>query len=95
MIIRKDCKQNDFDYYDGKVKKDDDAGQKISGSDNVEFFGPEWDDIDLNKDVVKGSDESCEPKNCTSEYLYVIKILFQITHSAYDLFIQTQPQSFL
>jgi hypothetical protein len=61
----------------------------------VELFGPEWDDIDLNKDVVQGSDESCEPENCTSEYAYVIKISIQSTHSTYDLYIQTQPQRFL
>ena len=95
MITRQDCEQNDLDYYDGKVKKDNDTGQNISVSDNVELFGPEWDDIDLNKDVVQGSDESCEPENCTSEYTYVIKISFQSTHSTYDLYIQTQPQSFL
>ena len=95
MITRQDCEQNDLHYYDGKVKKDDDTGQKISVSDNVELFGPEWDDIDLNKDVVQGSDESCEPENCTSEYTYVIKISIQSTHSTYDLYIQTQPQRFL
>ena len=47
----------------------------------MELFGTEWYEIDLNKDVVQGSDESCEPENCTSEYTYVIKILFQSTHS--------------
>ena len=95
MITRQDCEQNDLDYYEGKFKKDDDTGQKISVSDNVELFGPEWDDIDLNKDVVQGSDESCEPENCTSEYAYVIKISFQSTQSTYVLYIQTQPQRFL
>ena len=95
MITRQDFQQNDLDYYAGKGKKDDNTGQKIRVSDNVELFGPEWDDIDLNKDVVQGSDESCDPENCTSEYAYVIKISFQSTHSKYDLYIQTQPQSFL
>ena len=95
MITRQDCEQNDFDFYVGKVKKDYDTGQKISVSNNVEFFGPEWDDIDLNKDVVKGSDESCNPENCTSEYTHVIKFSVQSTQSTYDLYIQTQPQSFL
>ena len=68
-----------MDYYDGKVKKDSNAGQKIIGSDNVELFGSEWDELDLNKDVIQGSDESCEPENCTSEYTNVIKISVQST----------------
>ena len=51
-----------MNYYDGKVKKDDKTGQKISVSDNVELFGSEWDDIDVNKDVVQGGDECCEPE---------------------------------
>ena len=95
MITRQDCEQNDLDYYDGKVKNEEDTGQKISVSDNLELFGPKWDDVDLNKDVVQGSDESCETENCTSEYPYVIKISIQSTHSTYDLYIQTQPQRFL
>jgi len=95
MITRQGCEKNDLDYYDGKVKKYNNAQQNISCSDNVELFCQEWDDIDLNKDVVQGSYESCEPENFTSEYLYVIKISFQSTHSTYDLYIQTQPQRFL
>ena len=73
MITRQDCQQNYLDYYDLKVRKDYGTLQKISVSDNVELFGPEWDDIDVNKDVVQGSEEYCEPENCTSDYLYVIK----------------------
>ena len=61
----------------------------------MELFGPEWDEIDFNEDVVQGSDASFELENCTSEYAYVIKISVQSTHSTYDLYIQAQPQSFL